>query len=269
MPKNQVNRCFSAALCMTLMCATGFIIAGCNKTEKTEQPTTPNTLGSSEAEQGFKRLFDGKSLDHFKAASKEAIPSRWVVKDGQIICMPRDPQSRGVRGSIVTKKQYANFDFRFQYKIDPDLKKGANSGVKYFSYPNTELGLEYQLLDHDAETRQTHALGDLYDLLAATERPANPRGHWNDVRIVARDTTVQHWLNGRKILEYQRGSASFRAAVATSKFKNRDRFGEAKQGPILLQDHGGGFAFRNLRIKTLTAENEKKQSQDHRKERKS
>jgi hypothetical protein len=60
---------------------------------------------------------------------------------------------------------------------------------------------------------------------------------------------VQHWLNNKKVLEFQRGSEQFRAAVAKSKFKNRERFGEAGQGHILLQDHGGGIAFRNLRIR--------------------
>ena len=264
MQKNHLNICFSAALLITLMCTTGTLTSGQNA-QKAEKPNRPNTLISKEAKQGFKLLFNGKSLEHFKSASKDAIPSCWVVQDGQIICMSQDPQSKHVRGSIVTKEQYANFDFRFQYKIDPDFKGKANSGIKYFSYPNTELGLEYQLYDHDAEVKGCHALGDLYDLLPATERSARPRGHWNDVRIVARGKTVQHWLNDQKILEYERGSESFRAAVAKSKFKNRDRFGEAKQGPILLQDHGGGFAFRNLRIKILIADNvEKNRSQDQR-----
>lgn len=250
MPSKHLNIRFSVLLMLTLMLAISPAMAG-QKTKKARQGAKPNTLRSREAKQGFKLLFDGTSLEHFKAATKDAIPPCWTVKDGQILCLAQDSRPQGVGGSIVTKAQYANFDFRFQYKIDPDFQGKGNSGVKYFAYPNTELGLEYQLFDHDAEVKGPHAVGDLYDILPATEKAGRPRGRWNTVRIVARGKTVQHWLNNKKVLEYERGSEAFRAAVANSKFKDRDKFGEAQQGPILLQDHGGGFAFRNLRIKTF------------------
>ena len=71
------------------------------------------------------------------------------------------------------------------------------------------------------------------------------------MRIVARGNHVEHWINGKKVLGFERASERFREAVAKSKFKNRDKFGEAKRGYILLQDHGGGIAFRNIRIKVL------------------
>lgn len=248
---NQRTGHITTVLLAVLIIASGLTSAG-QKAKKTRQAVKPNTLRPREAKQGFKLLFDGKSLEHFKSAKKDApLPACWQVKNGQIICTPSDGRPEGVKGSIATKEQYANFDFRFQYKIDPDFKGKGNSGVKYFAYPNTELGLEYQLFDHDAEIKPPHALADLYDILPAEERPGRPRGRWNNVRIVARGNVVQHWLNNKKVLEYERGGEKFRAAVAKSKFKNRDRFGEAKQGPLLLQDHGGGFAFRNIRIKTF------------------
>lgn len=220
--------------------------------KRTTQRPKPNSLTPREAKSGFKLLFDGTSLEHFKGAGQDAVPEGcWIVKRGQIISPAKKDRPGNKGGSIVTKKQFASFDFRFQYKMDEDFEGNVNSGIKYFAYPGTELGLEYQLYDHDAEVSKLHALADLYDLLPATERPARPRGKWNRVRIVARGTTVQHWLNNKKVLEFERGSEAFRAAVAKSKFKNRDKFGEAPQGHILLQDHGGGIAFRNLRIKAL------------------
>lgn len=219
---------------------------------KTTRPRRkPNTLTQRETKLGFRLLFDGTSLEHFKGASQDAVPEGcWLVKKGQIVCTPRDSRAAGAKGSMVTREQYSDFSFRFQYKLDPDFEGNVNSGIKYFAYPGTELGLEYQLYDHDAELKGVHALADLYDLLPAKDRPAKPRGQWNRVRIVAKGNSVQHWLNNTKVLEFERGSAAFRAAVAKSKFKDIESFGEAKQGHILLQDHGGGIAFRNLRIKT-------------------
>ena len=212
-----------------------------------------NTLTKKQASNGWKLLFDGKTLNGWKGATNDKVLNTcWKVVDGQIISTERDKRPAKLSGSIVTKDQYSSFDLRLDYKLDPDFKGGSvNSGVKYFAYPKTGLGLEYQLYDADAKVRSTGALADLYDILAAKERPAKPRGQWNRVRIVARGNHVEHWINGKKVLEFERGSEQFRAAVAESKFKNRDRFGEAKQGYILLQDHGGGIAFRNIRIKVL------------------
>jgi hypothetical protein len=81
----------------------------------------------------------------------------------------------------------------------------------------------------------------------------NPVGEWNHARIVSRGQQVEHWLNGKKILEYDRGSAAFRDAVARSKFKNIPGFGEWADGHILLQEHGSVVSFRNLKIRELPA----------------
>ncbi len=204
--------------------------------------------------QGWKLLFDGKTLDGFKGVTNDKVlNTAWKVVAGQIICTDWDKRPAELRGSIVTKDQYSSFDFRFGYRLDPNFKKGhVNSGIKYFAYPKTELGLEYQLFDADVDVKGTGALAALYDIMPVTNKPvAKPRGKWNTVRIVARGNHVEHWVNGKKVLEFERGSDQFRAAVAKSKFKNRDKFGEARQGYILLQDHGGGIAFRNIRIKVL------------------
>ncbi len=213
-----------------------------------------NTLTKRQIRQGWKLLFDGKTLNGFKGATNDKVLNTcWKVVDGQIVCTERDTRPDKLGGSIVTKDQYSSFDFRLDYKLDPDFKgEHVNSGVKYFAYPKTELGLEYQIFDADADAKGAGALAALYDIMPVKAKPnAKPRGQWNTVRIVARGNHAEHWINGKKVLEFERGSEQFRAAVAKSKFKNRDKFGEAKEGYILLQDHGGGTAFRNIRIKVL------------------
>ena len=236
---------FLTALVIFSSCA---IAAGKSKTRR-----KPNTLTDKQISQGWKLLFDGKTLNGFKGVTNDKVLNTcWKVNKGQILCTDRDTRPDKLGGSIVTKDQYSSFDFRFDYKLDPDFGPGhVNSGIKYFAYPKTELGLEYQIYDHDAKVEGPHALADLYDILPAKERPAKPRGKWNKVRIVSKGNLVEHWISGKKVLQFVRGGEQFRNAVAKSKFKDRDKFGELKQGYILLQDHGGGIAFRNIKIRVL------------------
>jgi hypothetical protein len=83
------------------------------------------------------------------------------------------------------------------------------------------------------------------------EKYVNAIGRWNRARIVVNDNKVEHYLNGIKIVEYERGTQMWRALVAFSKFKDWPNFGENQEGNILLQDHGDEVAFRNIKIKEL------------------
>jgi hypothetical protein len=167
----------------------------------------------------------------------------------------------GNGGDVVTDNQYSAFDLSFEFKLTP----GANSGVKYFvslteHNEGSAIGLKYQVLEDalhpDAKLGRNgdRTLASLYDLIPAKKesRFVHPVGSWNTGRIVVYPNNhVEHYLNGIKVLEYDRGSDALRALVAISKFKIWKNFCEAKQGHILLQDHGNEVSFTSIKIKTL------------------
>ncbi|HVZ57992.1 MAG TPA: DUF1080 domain-containing protein [Chitinophagaceae bacterium] len=222
----------------------------------------PNHLTEYEKKQGWKLLFDGHSSQGWVGAYKQAFPSQgWEISHGMITVLGSQGKESANGGDIVTREQFSAFDLSFQFRITP----GANSGVKYFvtldeHNEGSAIGLEYQVLDDerhpDAKLGRDgdRTLASLYDLIAANKqaRFVHPPGEWNSGRIVVYpDNHVEHYLNGVKVLEYDRGSAAFRQLVSISKFKVWNHYGEAPQGHILLQDHGNEVSFRSIKIRRL------------------
>jgi hypothetical protein len=220
----------------------------------------PNALSAQEKKDGWKLLFDGKTTTGWRGAYKTAFPEKgWEIRDGMLIVQPSGGGEAANGGDIVTVNQYSNFDLQVDFK----LTEGANSGIKYFvteqqpQTPGSAIGLEYQLLDDarhpDAKLgiNGNRTLASLYDLIPATNKKPNPIGEWNHARILVKGKHVEHWLNGAKVLEYERGGKEFLAHKAESKFKERKDFGEAAKGHILLQDHGNQVFFQNIKIRVL------------------
>lgn len=230
-----------------------------------EKPQTPNTLTDKEKKAGWTLLFDGKTTNGWRGAYKDKFPEKgWTVADGLLTIQQSDGSESQSFGDIVTTGEYGDFDLMFDFK----LTEGANSGVKYFVVEQSPkpkgsaFGLEFQVLDDDKHPDAkmgrdgNRTVGSLYDLIPASSKKANPIGEWNTGRIVSKGHHVEHWLNGKKVVDYERGSEKFRELVAMSKYKAPDynahgRFGEAPKGHILLQDHGNKVSYRNIKIKTL------------------
>jgi hypothetical protein len=214
----------------------------------------PNQLSPTDQKAGWTLLFNGTSLDGWRAYKRpDASGTRWVVKDSLLCLEPGDSSdTRGAR-DIVAAKPYAQFELAWDWRVSP----GGNSGVKYFVLEDRDaaIGHEYQLIDDtkhaDAKIGPHRQTAAFYDVLPAADRPTRPAGEWNTSRVVVRGAEVEHWLNGTKVLAYTLDSPALREAIAKSKFKDVERFGKPQNGLILLQDHGDSVCYRNVKVRPL------------------
>jgi hypothetical protein len=220
-----------------------------------------NELTPAEKEEGWKLLFDGKTTTGWRGAQKDKFPeSGWLVeKDSSLTVQSSAGEESKAGGDIVTLNEYSDFELMVDVRLTP----GANSGIKYYVTENEKtagsaIGLEYQILDDNLHPdagqgrNGNRTMASLYDLIPASQdKYVCQVGQWNMARIISKDNNVEHWLNGSKVLEYERGSEDFKKLVAISKYKIWKNFGEAEKGHILLQEHGNQVSFRNIKIREL------------------
>jgi hypothetical protein len=204
-------------------------------------------LTAAEKAEGWKLLFDGKSLAGWRGYKTEKPPSGWRAFNGDLVRI-------GGGGDLMTVEEYGDFEMRFEWKIT----EYGNSGVIYRvattePYP-WHTGPEYQVLHnqrHPDGQNPITSSGSNYAVNPPVKDVTKPLGEWNESRIVARGNHVEHWLNGVKVVEYEVGSADWEARVKASKFGKIPPYGRTKRGHIALQDHESVVSYRNLKIKTL------------------
>ena len=212
-----------------------------------------NTLTEQEKKDGWKLLFDGKTTSGWHNYKSDKVSSRWKAANGELYL---DKAVTEGHGDLVTNGEYQDYEFAVEWKIDPCGNSGIIFNVVEDSkYDNTyNTGPEMQVLDNtchpDAKIIK-HRAGDLYDLISCSKETVKPAGEWNQVRIVSKNSNMEFWLNGTKVVTFTMHTPAWDEMVAKSKFSSMPGFGKAKKGHIALQDHGDGVRYRNIKIREL------------------
>ena len=254
--KNQVILAGLFALsCTVVSCNQG------TKTESKEAPaatetapaadSTASTNPSGEAED----LFDGQSLAGWHGFNKTGEVKNWTVQDGALVCLGAAKDAHG--GDLVSDKKYSNFELTWDWKVD----KGSNSGVMYHVVEDKkyqspyETGPEYQVMDDigfPEKLENWQQAGADYAIAPANEKKKlKPVGEWNSSKIIFNNGHVEHWLNGEKIVEFERSSDFWKKQRAEGKWKDYPDYAKVTTGAIALQDHGNKAYYRNIKIKEL------------------
>jgi hypothetical protein len=196
----------------------------------------------------WRLLLRADSAPDWRGWKEPGLPAGWHVVGGVL-------SKEGEVDDLVTRENFGDFELELEWKIG----KAGNSGIFYRGTREYDhiywSAPEYQLLDdantEDGKSRLT-AAGSDYALYGAPAGVVLPYDHWNKSRLIVRGNHVEHWLNGRKVVDYELKSADWKRRVAASKFAAYPNYGLAARGLIGLQgDHPGALAIRNIRIREL------------------
>ncbi|MEZ4826634.1 MAG: DUF1080 domain-containing protein [Bacteroidia bacterium] len=207
-----------------------------------------NTLTAAEQEAGWKLLFDGKTTAGWHSYLKDGV-SGWTVSDGIL-------STSGGNGDLVSDDTYDNFELAIEWSVAPKGNSGIFFGVtEDTAYHSTyETGPEFQIIDdvnYPDPLDETQKSGANYALHAPSVLAAKPAGEYNTTTIIVNNNHVEHWLNGQKVVEYERWTPEWEAMVANTKFASMPGYGKDPKGHLALQDHGDAASFRNIKIKIL------------------
>lgn len=212
----------------------------------------PNTLSATEAQQGWKLLFDGKSTAGWRNYKKDDVSPGWQVVDGELRRVEKGA------GDIITADEYGAFEVMLDYKISPEGNSGLMFHVTEENPKPWQSGPEIQIQDNVAGHDPQKA-GWLYQLYKpeaqAADKPetdaTNPPGEWNTLRVLITPTACETSMNGVKYYSFVKGGPDWNERVGKSKFSTMPAFGKATKGHLSLQDHGDLVSFRNIKIRPL------------------
>lgn len=198
-------------------------------------------LGTASAEE-FVSLFNGESLDGWFIVNKSG--PGFLVENGLLVC----PANGGQK--LMTDKEYENFVFRFEFRLEPDGNNGIGIRAPRNGHTSTQ-GMEIQILDQSGpkygpmKLRPEQYHGSIYDVVPARTGFLRKPGEWNKQEIEADGRRIMVRLNGVIILDANLDTVREPGVLKKHPGLNR------RSGHIALLGHESRIEFRNLQLKVL------------------
>lgn len=202
--------------------------------EATNGQEKKNAQAGGQTEPGFVSLFNGHSMDGWKASENK---DSWSVQDGQLVC-------DGPRSHLFYVGDLAPFK-NFHFKAEVMTTPGSNAGI-YFHTQYQESGWPKQ--GYEVQVNISHTdpkkTGGLYGIRDVADPPAKDN-QWYTQEIIVKGKHVVLKVNGQTTVDYTEPDGK---AAASAEFERR--LGE---GTFALQAHDpdSKVFFRNLRVKKL------------------
>jgi hypothetical protein len=195
-----------------------------------------NTLTAAEKSAGWQLLFDGKTLNGWKASEN---PGVFSVQDGILVVF-------GKRSHLFYTGPVANAKFKnFELTLDIKTFPKANSGV-YFHTEYQETG--WPAKGYEVQVNNTHKDvkkgAGLYAIKDNLEAPAKDE-EWYTMRIKVEGKRAQTFVNGKQIVDYTEEANPQRPEAMKGRLISSGTF--AIQG----HDPESKVMYRNIKVRVL------------------
>ncbi len=204
-------------------------------------PAKPQAGKKAAAEAGFVTLFNGKDLTGWKLM--HGFGPGYIIENGILVA----PADGG--GNLFTENEYANFVFRFEFRLSPNGNNGV--GIRApLEGDAAYQGMEIQILDdngpeYKGKLHPAQYTGSVYDVIAAKQGHVKPAGQWNREEITASGRHITVKLNGATIVDADLDSVKDPAVLKKHPGLARST------GHIGFLGHKTRVEFRNIRVKPL------------------
>lgn len=203
------------------------------------------------SEDDWHHFTTGKLPTHFKSYRRNTFPAgTWASANGIIRALPAVD-----RVDLTTRERFTNFEFSVEYQLPERGSSGiiylVQEGARFADKAGLKFTLVSPLAGAASQGDTTRQPGSLYGLMPSTGAEALPAGEWNECRIRVLTNHVEHYLNGKRVLEFDLNSTNFTALLEEKQLQFSVDAASRKGGFIAFQHEGTEVRFRNPKIRKL------------------